>query len=66
MCYPRNPDLDTQIVWRGKDEQDAEDLIVHTVPIYIQEKIQPKAIIDDIGRRRPTRPPRPRPVGPAP
>ena len=51
MRYPRNPDLDPQLVWRGKDEQDAEDLIVDTVPIYIQEKIQPQAIIADIKRR---------------
>ncbi len=57
---------DPQLVWRGKDEQDAEDLIVNTVPIYIQEKIQPKAIIDDVGRRRPIRPPRHGPAAPAP
>ncbi len=50
LRYPRNPDLDPQLVWRGKDEQDGEDLIVETVPIYIQEKVQPKAIIDDIRR----------------
>jgi adenine-specific DNA-methyltransferase len=37
--YPRNPDLDPQLVWRGKDEQDAAPLSVDTVPIYIQEKI---------------------------
>lgn len=46
--YPRNPDLDPQLVWRGKDEQDAEPLSVDTVPIYIQEKIHPKAIIDSL------------------
>jgi len=50
MRYPRYPDLDPQLVWRGKDQQDADDLIVDTVPIYNQEKIQPKAIIDDIRR----------------
>ena len=42
---------DTQLVWRGKDTQDWSDLIVQTPPLYIQEKIHPKAIIDDLKRR---------------
>ena len=42
----RNRDLDPQLVWRGKDEQDWSDLVVHAPPLYIQEKIQPKALID--------------------
>jgi len=46
--YPRNPDLDPQLVWRGKDEQDSQDLEVPVVPIYIQEKVHPQAIIQDI------------------
>src|SRR5437763_1608643 len=49
--WKRNTDLDPQLVWRGKDEQDAEDLMVDSVPIYIQEKIQPEAIIRDLFRR---------------
>jgi len=49
--WKRNTDLDPQLVWRGKDEQDAEDLMVDSVPIYIQEKIQPEAIIRDLLRR---------------
>ena len=49
--YKRNTDLDPQLVWRGKDEQDAEDLTVDTVPIYIQEKIKPEQIISDLKRR---------------
>jgi adenine-specific DNA-methyltransferase len=48
--YPRNTDLDPQLVWRGKDEQDWSDLVVHAPPLYIQEKIHPKAIIDDLLR----------------
>ena len=40
--YPRNTDLDPQLVWRGKDEQDWSDLVLHA-PLYIQEKVQPKA-----------------------
>ncbi len=31
--YPRNPDLDPQLVWRGKDEQDAHPLEVPAVPV---------------------------------
>ena len=50
MFYPRDPSLDPQLVWRGKDEQDRADLAVPVVPIYIQEKIQPRAIIDDLIR----------------
>ena len=46
MLYPRDPSLDPQLVWKGKDEQDREDLAVPIVPIYIQEKIHPQAIID--------------------
>jgi adenine-specific DNA-methyltransferase len=47
----RNRDLDPQLVWRGKDEQDWSDLIVQAPPLYIQEKVHPKAIIDDLQRR---------------
>ncbi len=50
VLHPRNPDLDPQLVWRGKDEQDASDLEVPAVPIYIQEKIHPYAIIEDFKR----------------
>ena len=48
--YPRNIDLDPQLVWRGKDEQDWSDLVVHAPPLYIQEKVHPKALIDDLLR----------------
>ena len=44
----RNQDLDPQLVWRGKDTQDWTDLIVNAPPIYIQEKVHPKALIDDL------------------
>jgi len=47
VLYPRDPDLDPQLVWKGKDEQDAEPLEVPAVPVYIQEKIHPQAIIED-------------------
>jgi adenine-specific DNA-methyltransferase len=48
LLYPRDPSLDPQLVWKGKDEQDSQDLAVPAVPIYIQEKIQPKAIIENV------------------
>src|SRR6185369_6803156 len=46
----RNRDLDPQLVWRGKDEKDWSDLVVHAPPLYIQEKVHPKALIDDLLR----------------
>ena len=46
----RNRDLDPQLVWRGKDEQDWSDLVVHAPPLYIQEKVHPKVLIDDLMR----------------
>ena len=48
--YPRDTDLDPQLVWRGKDEQDWTDLVVHAPPLYIQEKVHPKVLIDDLLR----------------
>jgi len=50
ILYPRDPSLDPQLVWKGKDEQDRVDLAVPVVPIYIQEKIHPQAIIDALPR----------------
>src|ERR1700685_2800731 len=47
----RNRDLDPQFVWRGKDEQDWSDLVTQEPPIYIQEKVHPKVLIDDLVRR---------------
>ena len=35
VLYPRDPSLDPQLVWKGKDEQDSQDLAVPAVPIYI-------------------------------
>ena len=47
----RNRDLDPQLVWRGKDEQDWSDLVVSAPPLYIQEKVHPKVLIDDLRRQ---------------
>jgi len=51
LRYPRDPSLDPQLVWKGKDDQDGSDLEVPAVPIYVQEKIEPKALIEDLRRR---------------
>ena len=48
----RNRDLDPQLVWRGKDEQDSSDLFVQAPPLFIQEKVHPKVLIDDLRRQR--------------
>lgn len=47
----RNRDLDPQLVWRGKDNQDVSDLVVSAPPLFIQEKVHPKAIVDDLRRQ---------------
>ena len=47
----RNRDLDPQLVWRGKDEQDFADLVVNAPPLYIQERVHPKVLIDDLMRQ---------------
>ena len=47
----RNRDLDPQLVWRGKDEQDWSDLVVQAPPLFIQEKVHPKVLIDDLRQR---------------
>ena len=47
----RNRDLDPQLVWRGKDEKGWSDLVVQAPPLFIQEKVHPKVLIDDLMRR---------------
>src|SRR6267378_3697893 len=47
----RNRDLDPQFVWRGKDDEDWSSLVVPAPPLYIQEKVHPKALIDDLLRQ---------------
>lgn len=47
----RNRDLDPQLIWRGKDQQDWSDLVVPAPPLYIQEKVHPKALIEELRRQ---------------
>src|SRR5437868_7881687 len=53
----RDRSLDPQLVWKGKDEQDARPLEVPAVPIHVQEKIHPQAIVEDVKRRAARREP---------
>ncbi len=48
--YPRDPTLDPQLVWKGKDKLDGEDLVADAPPIYIQEKIDPRVLIENLRR----------------
>src|SRR5690242_13893499 len=50
LRWERDPSLDPQLVWKGKDEQDGEDLVVDAPPIYIQEKIVPQVLIENLRR----------------
>jgi adenine-specific DNA-methyltransferase len=50
LRWKRNPDLDPQLVWRGKDFE-TDPLEVDAPPIYIQEKIRPRAIIEDLRKQ---------------
>lgn len=45
----RDPDLDPQLVWRGKFDG-ADELEVKAPPLYIQEKVHPKALVEDLLR----------------
>jgi adenine-specific DNA-methyltransferase len=47
----RNRDLDPQLVWHGKDEQDWSDLVAQAPPLYIQENVHSKVLIDDLRRQ---------------
>ena len=44
----RNRDLDPQLVWRGKDEQDWSDLVVHAPPLYIQETAAENSDLEEV------------------
>ena len=48
LRYPRDPTLDPQLVWKGKDAQDGEDLVAEASAIYIQEKIDPRVIVENL------------------
>jgi adenine-specific DNA-methyltransferase len=47
--WERDPSLDPQLVWRGKDDR-ADELVTDAPPIYIQEKIDPRVLIENLRR----------------
>ena len=49
LRWPRDPGLDPQLVWKGKDDQ-ADDLVADAPPIYIQEKIDPRVLVENLRR----------------
>jgi adenine-specific DNA-methyltransferase len=49
--YPRDPSLDPQLVWQGKDDLDRHPLEVVAVPLHIHEQIHPQSLIEDLRRR---------------
>jgi adenine-specific DNA-methyltransferase len=55
LRYPRDPTLDPQLVWKGKDALDGEDLVADAPAVYIQEKVDPRVLIENLRRtaRRP-------------
>jgi adenine-specific DNA-methyltransferase len=50
LRYPRDPSLDPQLVWKGKDEQDDGELEVVAPPIFIQEKVDPRVLVENLRR----------------
>jgi adenine-specific DNA-methyltransferase len=55
----RDATLDPQLVWKGKfpgdDPANATDLVADAPPIYVQEKIDPRVLVENL-RRTATRP----------
>lgn len=50
LRYPRDPTLDPQLVWKGKDDLDGQDLVADAPTIYIQEKVDPRVIVENLRR----------------
>lgn len=50
LLYPRDTTLDPQLVWKGKDSQDSEGLVVEAPALYIQEKVDPRVLIENLRR----------------
>ena len=49
LRWDRDPSLDPQLVWRGKDDL-PDALFVDAPPIFIQEKIDPQALVENLRR----------------
>src|SRR5262245_53433926 len=58
LLYPRDESLDPQLVWKRMDDLDRKPLEVPAVPVYIQEKIHPQVIVEELRERAPAGKPR--------
>lgn len=58
LRWDRDPSLDPQLVWKGKEAR-ADVLVADAPPIYIQEKIDPRVLIENL--RRTAKPGEPEP-----
>jgi adenine-specific DNA-methyltransferase len=47
LRWERDPSLDPQLVWKGKDAN-ADELLIDAPPLYIQEKIDPRVLIENL------------------
>lgn len=48
VVFERDETLDPQLVWRGKFDHDVSELAVDAPPIYIQEKIDPRVLVENL------------------
>ncbi|WP_125775104.1 site-specific DNA-methyltransferase [Antribacter gilvus] len=55
VVFERDPSLDPQLVWRGKYDDDATELVADAPPIYIQEKIDPRVLVENLRATAATR-----------
>jgi adenine-specific DNA-methyltransferase len=50
VSYSRVPVSEPQLVWAGRDEHENDDLVAEAPPIYIQEKVDPRVLIENLRR----------------
>jgi adenine-specific DNA-methyltransferase len=48
--YKRPEPSEPELIWRGKDDAAYADLVVSAPPLYIQEKIHPKVLLENLIR----------------
>lgn len=44
----RNPSIDPQLVWRGKFDGNSDEMLVDAPPLYRQENIDPRVLIENL------------------
>jgi adenine-specific DNA-methyltransferase len=48
VVLERDPSLDPQLIWRGKFDGDVTELVADAPPIYIQEKIDARVLVENL------------------